>query len=368
MQPTEITAGRLHLRPWQESDQQALYEVCQDPEIQRWTRVPSPYTHEDARVFVTERSPQGWEAGTAASFAVLDATSGELLAGVVLFDIGEGSAEVGYYCAAPARGQGVMTDAVSALCRWGFGELGLDRIEWAAGVGNYASLAVAQKCGFRYEGMSRQGLVARGERYDGWWAALLKTDEVVDQRPLPAPPTLTDGVVTLRPWRREDATDVARACDDEVAARWLPLPSPYSFEDAEDWLVDVVPLGWMDGSKAGLAVTDATTAELLGSVNLNTGTYGLGRVSIGYWTAPWARGRGAATRAAILLTDWAFDVLGVDRVELLADVENPASQRVAEKAGFVREGVARAARRDRHGQPRDMVVLSRTGAPPAAAT
>ncbi|MCW2544369.1 MAG: family N-acetyltransferase [Frankiales bacterium] len=356
MEPVEISAGRLHLRPWQESDEDAVYEACQDPEIQRWTRVPSPYTREDAREH-TLRSQQGWQEGGAARFAVLDATSGGLLGTVLLFDIADGDAEVGYWCAPWARGQGVMSEAVATVCRWGFGELGLARIEWAAGVGNWASLAVAQKCGFTFESTSRMGLVTRGERHDGWWAALLATDEMVDRRP-PRPPTLTDGVVTLRPWSLADAPEVARACDDPETARWLPVPSPYAVSDAETWISSTFN-GWAFGDPLSLAVTDASTGAVLGSVALSEGSWRSGRISVGYWTAPWGRGRGAASRATTLLTAWAFAVLGVDRVELLADVDNAASQRVAEKAGFHREGTAKSARRDRSGAPRDFVQFSR---------
>jgi RimJ/RimL family protein N-acetyltransferase len=354
MDLVEITAGRLHLRPWQASDADAVYEACQDPEIQRWTRVPSPFSHADAVEMVTVRSPLGWQSGTAASWAVLDSTTARLLGCVLLFDIADGDAEVGYWCAPWARGQGVISDAVSAVCRWGFGALGLARIEWAAGVGNWASLAVAQKCGFTWERTARMGLVTRGERHDGWWAALLASDEVVDRR-LPQPPTLSDGVVTLRPWSAADAPEVARACDDPETARWLPVPSPYGLADAEAWLAQV-PHGWAFGGHRALAVTDDTDG-LLGSVALHDGPPGT--AGVGYWTAPWARGRGVAARAAVLLADWAVAVQGVSRVELLADVENVASARAAEKAGFAREGVARRSRPDGTGTLRDMVVFSR---------
>jgi RimJ/RimL family protein N-acetyltransferase len=80
MEPTEITAGTLHLRPFQPWDAAEVLAACQDPEIPRWTHVPSPYTAEHARAWVEEVSPQGWADGTTASFAVLDATTAQLLA------------------------------------------------------------------------------------------------------------------------------------------------------------------------------------------------------------------------------------------------------------------------------------------------
>jgi RimJ/RimL family protein N-acetyltransferase len=104
-----------------------------------------------------------------------------------------------------------------------------------------------------------------------------------------------------------------------------------------------------------VAVVDAAEGSLLGAVGL-TVRGGIGEV--GYWTAPWARGRGVAARAALLHTRWGFEALGLPRVELLAAVGNLASQRVAEKAGFVREGVLRAVRpAPRNEGPRQDVVL-----------
>lgn len=176
MDPVEITAGRLHLRPWQPSDAPAVFDACQDPDIQRWTTVPSPYTTEDARGYVEQLSPSGWESGTTAAFAVLDATTGDLLASVALMGIADGSAELGYWCVAAARRRGVVSEAASAVCRWGFAELGLQRIEWQAEVGNEASRGVADRCGFVQEGVRRLGLVQRGERRDSWVASLLATD------------------------------------------------------------------------------------------------------------------------------------------------------------------------------------------------
>jgi RimJ/RimL family protein N-acetyltransferase len=186
MTPVDITAGRIMLRPWSPSDVDAVAAICQDPEIQRWTTVPSPYTREDSRIFLTEIAPAGWEAGTMATWGVFDATTAEVLASVGLHGIGEGRAEIGYWCAPAARNRGVLTEAVAAACRWGFGALDLQVIAWVAGVGNWPSRAVAEKCGFRVEGLNRLGMTQRGKRMDCWSGSLLAGDEIVDRRRLPA--------------------------------------------------------------------------------------------------------------------------------------------------------------------------------------
>lgn len=356
MEPTDITCGTLVLQPWAERDIDALLVGRNDPEVVRWTGSPFPYTREHAERYVLEETPQWWAEGSAATWAVHDAVTGTVLGAVALHRIKDGEAEIAYYTHAEGRGRGGTTEAVAAVCRWGFGALGLERIGWAASIGNWASRAVAQKVGFTVEGSSRKAYNQRGTRVDDWIGSLLATDPMTDTRPLPPQVDVTDGVVTLRRWRPEDAEDVARACDDPWTARWLPVPSPYTLDDGRAFVSGFTAQAWADGRAAELAVTDAATGGLLGAAGLKLPLPGVGE--IGYWTAPWARGRGVAVRAAVAQSRWGFEALGLDRVELLAEVDNLASQRVAEKAGFTREGVLRQARRDRHGTPRDIVLFS----------
>jgi len=216
------------------------------------------------------------------------------------------------------------------------------------------------------EGMARKGFCQRGTRVDDWLGSLLSTDPMTDTRPLPSRLDLTDGVVRLRRWRPEDAGDVARACDDPLTAEWLPVPSPYRLEDGRSYVEEFTAHMWADGTAAETAVVDAASGELLGAMGLKLPNRRMGFGEIGYWTAPWARGRGVAARGAALLTAWGFEALGLHRVELFADTGNARSVRVAEKAGFTREGVLRKARLDRHGDAFDAVVFSRVRADPSA--
>jgi RimJ/RimL family protein N-acetyltransferase len=351
--PVEITAGRLHLRPWQAFDAEALQGALGDPEVVRWTGLPS----RPALEWITQTYPGRWADGTGAGFAVLDATTAELLGGVDLHgvDAADGTAELGWFGVPQARGRGIATEAVQVLCRWAFDALGLHRLTAQVVVGNWASRALAEKAGFTVEGVLRDAPAPGGRRADTWLASLLVTDQVLDRRAFPPLGRPTDGVVALRHLRETDVPVVQRACDDAGSARWLPLPVPYTEQDARSWALRLVPSEWADGKVASAAVVDAGTDDLLGAVGLTPGRDRSGEV--GYWTAPWARGRGVAVRAARLHTAWAVDALGLARVELLTDVGNHASQRVAAKAGFVREGVARAVRAEPRGTARvDMVV------------
>jgi RimJ/RimL family protein N-acetyltransferase len=145
-------------------------------------------------------------------------------------------------------------------------------------------------------------------------------------------------VVSLRPWRLDDAPEVVVCLDgDPEIARWLDgVPQPYTLEHAEAYIRgDIVP----DESK--YAIVDARDGRILGSIGLRPDANGdVGE--IGYWVRGDARGRGVVTRALVLLSRHALRAGGYARVQLYADPENVASCRAAERAGFTREGLVRA--------------------------
>ncbi len=359
MQTRELTAGGLRLRPWQSGDGAVLLEVGADPQVQRWTELPVPYRPADARAFLDDVAPRGWASGRDLTWAVCEGTSGRVLASVALrMAYPAGVWDVGFWCRPGERGRGVVAEALRAVCRWAFADLGAVRVEWSAQVGNWDSRRAAEQAGFRFEGVLRAGVSRRGTPVDGWVGAVLPGDPLTDTAVLPPLGRPGDGAVALRRPVEADVPDVQRACDDLESARWLPLPSPYTREDAATWVQETVPGEWADGKAASMLAVDADTGALLGAVALTLGRADVGEV--GYWTAPWARCRGVATRATRLACTWGFDTVGLARIELLADVGNHASQRVAERAGFAREGVARAARPlPRDDGRTDMVVFAR---------
>jgi RimJ/RimL family protein N-acetyltransferase len=149
-------------------------------------------------------------------------------------------------------------------------------------------------------------------------------------------PTRTDGVVTVRPLREADVPAIVAACQDPEIPRWTRVPSPYTREDAERYIA-IAATEARAGEGVALAVADADDGRFLGTIGVME-LDGEGYGEIGFWTAPAARGRGATTRAVVLVRDWAVDELGLRTIEILSHRDNRPSQRVAERAGFVDTG------------------------------
>jgi RimJ/RimL family protein N-acetyltransferase len=156
---------------------------------------------------------------------------------------------------------------------------------------------------------------------------------------LPDPP-LRDEVVALRAFTLDDVEWVTEGCQDPEVTRFTGIPEPYTPDDAHDWIGKQADLR-ASGEGLHLAVTAAADGEPLGSVGLQRIAWDQRRGEVGYWIAHWGRRRGAASSAVRLLAAHAF-AIGFDRIEVIPFVDNPASQRVAEKAGCRREGVLRS--------------------------
>jgi [ribosomal protein S5]-alanine N-acetyltransferase len=165
------------LRLRSDADLSAMVEACQDPEIPRWTRVPDHYGRREAREWAGEAARQH-EAGEGIHLVIVDAGDERLLGsiGIHRIDSEERRCDIGYWLAREARGRGAMTRAVHRLSGWIFGELPVDRIEIVADPRNAASRAVAERAGFRFEGVLRSYVVMKGCRRDMAMYSLLRTD------------------------------------------------------------------------------------------------------------------------------------------------------------------------------------------------
>jgi RimJ/RimL family protein N-acetyltransferase len=178
------------------------------------------------------------------------------------------------------------------------------------------------------------------------------------------PVDLTAGSFRLRRWRTDDVDAVWAALQDADIRLWNGggVTSRAGAAALVGGRSD-----WSSGDHASWAVEDASTAELVGSVSLHSIDREQNDAEIGYWTVPAARGRGVAAAAVDAACRWGFRTLPIDRIELCHAVENPASGRVAEKAGFTLEGRLRRSYRYGDGVKHDELLWARLADDPPPA-
>ncbi|MGX1369623.1 RimJ/RimL family protein N-acetyltransferase [Streptomyces canus] len=180
MEPVTLTTDRLLLRPPAPRDTETVLAAVQDPDILRWTTIPSPYLVEHAQSFTEQLCPAGWANDTMFTWGLFlpaHLPEGEELVGMLGLTMrAPGTAEIGYWATKAHRGNGYVTEAVLAASRWACTELSIDRVEWRAEVGNHPSRAVAERAGFVIEGVLRSGIAHQGVRRDCWVGSLLPSD------------------------------------------------------------------------------------------------------------------------------------------------------------------------------------------------
>jgi RimJ/RimL family protein N-acetyltransferase len=180
-----LSDGVVRVRLIAEADLPAITASCQDPDIVRFTTVPTPYQRHHAREW-QQRSAAGIAAGTDIGAVVADAETDKLLGSVGLhgIDSATGRCAGGYWVARDERGRGVATRGMRLLCRYAAGELAIERIELWIEPSNIPSQRVAEAVGFRREGLMRSFMPIQGRRRDMLMYSLLPND-LGDGRPGP---------------------------------------------------------------------------------------------------------------------------------------------------------------------------------------
>ena len=181
IEPVELRAAGLLLRPWREDDADAYWAALESPGGRLWHGSTTTST-EDVAALLARRAD--WSAGDHASWAVTGAGTGELLGSLSLhrIDLDQRDAEIGYWTVPAARRRGIAVRAVQAAVRWGFTDLGVHRIQLFHAVENTASARVAERAGF-----TREGHLRRSHRYgDGQWHDELLWARLDDDPPLGA--------------------------------------------------------------------------------------------------------------------------------------------------------------------------------------
>ena len=172
-----IETPRLLLRPTREADTPEIVHLLSDPAIAETTlNIPYPYDEAKAREWLAFQQRER-EAGTGYTFAIVRGEDERLLGAIdIRPNARHKKAEIGYWIGKPYWGRGYATEAVQALIRYGFEELGLNRIYAMHFTENPASGRVMQKAGMQFEGVLRQD-VLKGEQFqDHMIYAILRDD------------------------------------------------------------------------------------------------------------------------------------------------------------------------------------------------
>jgi len=338
------TDGVVTLRGHRDDDVDSIVEQCRDPLSREWTTVPLDYTRDDARRFVREAMQGGWASDQEWGFAVEH--DGRYGGTVSLRNAGDRRAEVAFGAHPRVRGTGVMERALRLLLEWGFAAdgRGLGTVVWYAYPGNWASRRLAWKVGFSHDGTLRGWVDHRGVLRDAWAGTLQSGEPLTPRTPWLDVPRIEGERVRLRRHRADDRDRVREGATDPVTAYWLGrIPDPYTLEEAERFLRDRSE-GMAAGTDLHWMLADPASDALLGTVSLMHLHEGM--AEIGYWTHPDARGRGVMTEAVRMacrhaVIDTQDGGLGLHRVYATVAVDNTASRRVLERAGFALTGTER---------------------------
>ncbi|GHH14703.1 GNAT family N-acetyltransferase [Streptomyces rubradiris] len=149
--------------------------------------------------------------------------------------------------------------------------------------------------------------------------------------------------LVLRPFDEDDVPALAEMMNDEQVVAWTSVPHPYTEADARQWITRLAPEERTAGRGIVLAVTEFLTQRLVGIVHLRNTDWRIRSSELAYVIAPWARGEGYASEAALATAQWLFHDQDFERLELRTAADNTASQQVAQKIGCISEGVLRNA-------------------------
>jgi ribosomal-protein-serine acetyltransferase len=265
--------------------------------------------------------------------------------------------ELGYWLAQDWQGYGIMTDAVRALTNYAIKTLGFNRVEISMDVRNARSEAIPQRLGFEFEGIREQWRRQHGRSQDSKYYVML-ADNWEDTNFKPNTDLLRqdlgDGIEIglLLPNHVPQYSKLVRESYNFLEP-WLPwVTSDYSDEDARG-MVNRFLNKLADNS--GMPVAMFYNNAFAGwAAYLYWNWNGL-RTELGYWLGQKFVGRGIVTRTVQAMTRFAINDLGINRLDILTDIENDPSGRVALRAGYKHEAVRRQFVM-RQGKPLDMNV------------
>ncbi|MFI9558310.1 GNAT family N-acetyltransferase [Nonomuraea endophytica] len=342
-----VTTERLVLRPFGPQDADRIRAIVESGAI---FLPPGAPTHvAGITPWLTAGVHELQRSGTGAHLAMTDA-EGLVVGAISLFKTSwtAGTTEVGYGVHPLYRGRGFAPEAVTGLADHVFARTELRRIDLTANLDNTASIRVAEKAGFTREGVLRAAVLEDDGPHDLAMFGLLRGDSRIGagastsytaKEVFPHHELFTARLRLRRPDRR-DLPGLAATGADARTQAFTTVPRGYTEADARGFLRHVEQAR-ADGEGVAWTVEERESGRYVGSVDLKDTDWRMRTTEVGYMTAPWARGQGYIGEAVLAVARWIFADHGFQRLQLRAAASNTSSQRVAEKAGFVREGVAR---------------------------
>jgi ribosomal-protein-serine acetyltransferase len=166
--------------------------------------------------------------------------------------------------------------------------------------------------------------------------------------------------VIVRPYREEDAPALQEAVAEsrEHIRPWLPFADDHqTVEDSLIWINDQ-RARWILRENMNCAIVDVETGRYLGGTGIHPREWRIPAFEIGYWLRTSAEGKGYMSETVRLLTDFAFDKLGAQRVEIQCDELNERSAQVARRLGYKQEGLLRNEFTAPNGSVRNTLIFS----------
>ncbi len=174
-----LVGTQIALRPFEAADAAAIAESCQDPDIPRYTMMPEKMTEDQARLWVGQ-SLEWWPRGVA-RFAVTAPPSNRCAGQIgIQFDLTSRRAEAFYWLDRRFRGRGIAVEALNLVTEWAFRDQEIVRVQLVTHLDNEASHRVAERCGFRREGVLRAWEPVKDEQPDVVMWSRLATDAAPD--------------------------------------------------------------------------------------------------------------------------------------------------------------------------------------------
>jgi RimJ/RimL family protein N-acetyltransferase len=170
----ELKLARSTLRPWRVGDEASLVRHANNRRVWRnLSRLPHPYTREDADAWITSASARS----PVTDFAIV--VDGEAVGGIGVElgrDVFLRSAEVGYWLGERYWGRGIATEALRAITEYAFATFDLCRLQAGVFEWNPASMRVLEKAGYTLEARHRKNVTKDGETIDRLMYALVRSD------------------------------------------------------------------------------------------------------------------------------------------------------------------------------------------------